>query len=58
MNQARCTLNFRQLFGGLLIGWYGYEAVFSLAGVMYLVAGVLYGTMFRAEGRRLREAGA
>ncbi len=44
--------------GGLLIGWFGYEVVFSLAGLMYLIAGVLYGTMFRAESRRLHEAGA
>jgi len=44
--------------GGLIIGWYGYEVVFGLAGLMYLVAGVLYGTMFKAESRRLREAGA
>ena len=44
--------------GGLLIGRFGYEVVFSLAGLMYLVAGVLYGTMFKAESRRIHAAGA
>jgi predicted MFS family arabinose efflux permease len=43
--------------GGQLIGWFGYEMVFSLAALLYVVAGVLYGTMFRVESRRMFEAG-